>query len=103
MLNGSMRVDPQVRDPRRVVPVMRERRGGLLPDHTSLVLSFSRMTDQAASHSTTEVFLTSQIKQKALQLGFAKVGIARAENLSTELDHLQEWLARGYQGEMKWM
>ena len=46
---------------------------------------------------------SAQIKQRALQLGFSKVGIARAENLSTELDRLQEWLARGYQGEMKWM
>ena len=46
---------------------------------------------------------SAQIKQQALQLGFSKVGIARAENLSTELDRLQEWLARGYQGEMKWM
>ena len=46
---------------------------------------------------------SAQIKHRALQLGFSKVGIARAENLSTELDRLQEWLARGYQGEMKWM
>jgi len=61
------------------------------------------MTDQAASHPAIEASLASQIKKKALQLGFAKVGIARAENLSTELDRLQEWLARGYHGEMKWM
>jgi epoxyqueuosine reductase len=45
----------------------------------------------------------SQIKKKALQLGFAKVGIALPENLETELDHLQQWLARGFHGEMKWM
>src|SRR5438045_1807563 len=45
----------------------------------------------------------SQIKERALQLGFSKVGIARPESLSTEFSHLQEWLARGYHGEMKWM
>jgi epoxyqueuosine reductase len=46
---------------------------------------------------------TEQIRKRALQLGFSKVGVTRAENLSTEYDHLHEWLARGYQGEMKWM
>ena len=46
---------------------------------------------------------SAQIREHARQLGFSKVGIARAENLSTELDRLQEWLARGYHGEMRWM
>jgi len=46
---------------------------------------------------------TEQIRKHALQLGFSKVGVTRAENLSIEYDHLHEWLARGYQGEMKWM
>ncbi|MEJ7623991.1 MAG: tRNA epoxyqueuosine(34) reductase QueG [Pyrinomonadaceae bacterium] len=49
------------------------------------------------------VSLTQQIKERAIDLGFAKVGIARAEGLSTESGHLNEWLARGYQGEMAWM
>jgi epoxyqueuosine reductase len=61
------------------------------------------MTDQPASHSATEASMASRIKEKALQLGFAKVGIARPESLETELDHLQQWLARGFHGEMKWM
>src|SRR3954471_21307374 len=51
----------------------------------------------------TKVSRAAKIKAQALQLGFSKAGIARAENLSPELDRLQEWLARGYQGEMKWM
>src|ERR1041385_4772018 len=46
---------------------------------------------------------SAQIKEHALQLGFSKIGIVRAENLATELGGLQEWLARGYHGEMKWM
>jgi epoxyqueuosine reductase len=46
---------------------------------------------------------SEQIKTRALELGFSKVGISRAESLSPELNHLQEWLARGFHGEMKWM
>jgi epoxyqueuosine reductase len=61
------------------------------------------MTDQAASHSAEKVSLAAQIKQKAQQLGFAKVGIAPPDSLEIELDRLQQWLARGFHGEMKWM
>ncbi len=44
-----------------------------------------------------------QIKSRALQAGFDQVGIARAEALSPEQARLNEWLARGYHGEMGWM
>lgn len=47
--------------------------------------------------------LTDAIRQQAHELGFSRVGFARAESLSAEHDRLQEWLARGYHGEMKWM
>jgi epoxyqueuosine reductase len=47
--------------------------------------------------------VAARIKARALEIGFAKVGIARAENLSGEYEHLQDWLARGFHGEMKWM
>jgi epoxyqueuosine reductase len=47
--------------------------------------------------------LTALIKSQALELGFNKVGIVRPEGLSPEGERLAEWLARGYQGEMKWM
>jgi len=46
---------------------------------------------------------SARIKERALQLGFSKVGIARPEGLSAELNHLQEWLAQEFNGEMKWM
>src|SRR5262250_2298810 len=45
---------------------------------------------------------SEQIKTYARQLGFSKVGLARAETL-TERDRLSEWLTRGYHGEMVWM
>lgn len=48
--------------------------------------------------------LTSWIQEKALALGFSKVGIIPAEPFGDETgQHLQEWLALGYQAEMQWM
>jgi epoxyqueuosine reductase len=52
-----------------------------------------------------------QIKQKALELGFHKVGVARVEaaavdSASTEnpgSEALQRWLMQGYQADMAWM
>jgi epoxyqueuosine reductase len=46
---------------------------------------------------------TEQIKQKALEIGFHKIGIARAEPLEREGEHLKAWLANNYHGEMRWM
>ena len=47
--------------------------------------------------------LTRAIKKQALAAGFDMVGIVRAEVLAGERDRLQEWLNRGYEGEMYWM
>jgi epoxyqueuosine reductase len=47
--------------------------------------------------------LTKTIKTKALELGFSKVGVARAEAFDGEGAKLQEWFARGYHGTMGWM
>jgi len=47
--------------------------------------------------------LTGLIKAKALELGFAGVGISRAEVLADETSKLREWLGRGYEGTMGWM
>ncbi len=47
--------------------------------------------------------LTQSIKSRANDLGFAKVGIARADVLAEEGVHLREWLNRGYHASMKWM
>ncbi|MBN1561247.1 tRNA epoxyqueuosine(34) reductase QueG [candidate division KSB1 bacterium] len=45
--------------------------------------------------------LSKRIKEKALSLGFFRAGIARAEPL--DATHLDEWLARGYHGDMHHM
>jgi epoxyqueuosine reductase len=46
---------------------------------------------------------SEKIKSHAFELGFNKVGIARAEQLSIEGARLFQWLDAGYQGEMAWM
>jgi epoxyqueuosine reductase len=48
--------------------------------------------------------LTALLRQKALELGFAKVGIVAAEPfLFGEGERLKAWLSLGYQAEMAWM
>ncbi len=47
--------------------------------------------------------LAEKIRQKALAIGFDKVGFAPAEALSEEGYRFGEWLGRGYQGEMAWL
>jgi epoxyqueuosine reductase len=44
-----------------------------------------------------------RIKERAIAIGFDLAGIARAERLAPEQTRLEEWLRRGYQGEMRWM
>jgi epoxyqueuosine reductase len=47
---------------------------------------------------------TAQIKQKALELGFHKVGVAAVEEYSDRAeDHLQTWLSQDYHADMAWM
>ena len=47
--------------------------------------------------------LTSLIKQKAKELGFEAIGIARAEFLEEEAPRLENWLNKGYHGKMAYM
>ncbi len=47
--------------------------------------------------------LSENIRLRASELGFAKVGIAKAEALTEEGTRLREWLGRGYHGTMEWM
>jgi epoxyqueuosine reductase len=47
--------------------------------------------------------LTSEIKRRALRLGFHKVGVVRAVPLEDERARLEEWLRRGQHAGMSWM
>lgn len=49
------------------------------------------------------ISFAEQIKQKAREIGFHKIGIARAGALESERGRLEEWLERDYHGEMRWM
>ncbi|XTZ11968.1 MAG: tRNA epoxyqueuosine(34) reductase QueG, partial [cyanobacterium endosymbiont of Rhopalodia inflata] len=48
---------------------------------------------------------TETIKQKILELGFHKVGIANIDSQfnDTATTHLKRWLALGYHADMAWM
>ncbi len=47
---------------------------------------------------------SSQIKQKAIDIGFHLVGIATIDNHQDKaVEHLQNWLALGYQADLAWM
>ena len=46
---------------------------------------------------------SSEIKKKALGLGFCKIGIVPAEPLNAEGERFFEFLDRGYNGEMAWL
>jgi len=46
---------------------------------------------------------TEKIKRKALEIGFHKIGIARAEPLEAETEYLRQWLGKNFHGEMRWM
>lgn len=47
--------------------------------------------------------LTEKIKQKALDIGFHKIGVARAEVLREEGERFKLWLEKGFHGEMQWI
>lgn len=47
--------------------------------------------------------LTREVKARAVELGFARVGIARVEPLDPEGERLRAWLAAGRHGSMSWM
>jgi epoxyqueuosine reductase len=69
----------------------------------ALCYTFRRMTAEALQEINAPPALASEVKRRARELGFHKVGVARAEPLVEERSRLEEWLRRGYHGEMGWM
>jgi epoxyqueuosine reductase len=75
------------------------------------------MTVSNIADSSQPAVTSSQVKQKALELGFHRVGIARVSDFETERlnaeggdveagaasNGLTDWLAQGYQANMDWM
>lgn len=46
---------------------------------------------------------TNKLKDKAVEIGFQKIGVVRANELIDEGEHLADWLKLGFHGEMAWM
>jgi len=69
----------------------------------SYVQQVSETQPSTPSTKSGRATLGDQIRTHARELGFDLVGIVPAEALTHEYEHLREWLARGYQGEMSWM
>ena len=61
------------------------------------------MPASANSVMTAARTVTEQIRERAHGLGFQKVGIVRADVLTDERLRLEEWLRRGFHGEMPYM
>ena len=47
--------------------------------------------------------LTQLVKSEAYRLGFSFAGVARAHPLDEEARRLEEWLNRGYHGQMSYL
>jgi len=58
---------------------------------------------EAAEVGLSPACLTAEVKRRARELGFEKVGVARAEALTEERARLEEWLRRGHHASMAWM
>lgn len=52
---------------------------------------------------TPDLLTSDAIVAKALEIGFDKAGVARAETLIAERGLLGQWLSDGFHGEMRWM
>lgn len=60
--------------------------------------------DRAPLETSSAIVHSSQVKQKALELGFHKVGIATVDVApEVEVQRLQAWLKLGYHADMAWM
>jgi epoxyqueuosine reductase len=49
------------------------------------------------------ISLSEKIKRKALEIGFHKIGIVRAEPLRQDGERLNEWLENNFHAAMQWM
>jgi epoxyqueuosine reductase len=54
-------------------------------------------------HHHKQYLLKQQLQQKATKLGFAEMGVARADFLQEEAPRLEQWLQQGKHGQMRWM
>ena len=46
---------------------------------------------------------TSEIKEKAIEIGFEKIGIARVESTNKAQSNLETWISKGRHASMEWI
>jgi epoxyqueuosine reductase len=61
------------------------------------------LTGGATAEILSPAELAAEVRRLAREVGFHKVGVARAEPLAEERARLEEWLRRGYNAGMAWM
>ena len=66
-------------------------------------LLYSCLMIEPSQTERTPARRAARIKERALAEGFDKVGIVAATPLVDERERLEEWLERGFHGEMQWM
>ena len=71
--------------------------------HTRLEASMLRASCLVLRMAVGDCVITASIKAKARELGFDLCGVAPAERFSGARVSSQEWLARGYAGDMAYM
>jgi epoxyqueuosine reductase len=49
------------------------------------------------------ISLTEKIRQQAVEIGFDKIGFARADAMDEEQSRFRQWLGAGMHGEMAWL
>jgi len=47
--------------------------------------------------------LSRDIKDKALEIGFSKIGITKTQFYNEDKDNIEEWLSNGFHGSMNWI
>lgn len=74
-----------------------------LKEKSEIVPNFHESPSLHNEASSTLAQVSNRIKQKGLELGFHKVGIARVEEYESENPTLRSWLEQGYHADMTWM
>lgn len=68
-----------------------------------MILTYLILTYQHTNMITDISARTHWLREQAFEQGFSFVGIARARELTEEARKLEQWLNRGYQGDMGYM
>lgn len=66
------------------------------------MIKLTMMGDEAQPSAAAQG-LKAELAERARQLGFVRMGVARAERLGAEAERLRAWLAAGYHADLEYM